>query len=696
VSGGSADRVAGAPTGPPGADLTIRSTCRSCSAGCGIVARVVDGELVDVRGDREHPLSHGYLCPKGRSLPWAQNRPERLDRPVVRGRAVSWDEALDDLAAELAGLIARHGGGCVGTFRGHGGHADKVGIGLLADLLTALGSDQRYSVSSIDIAPMLRVAQLVAGSPAALPRWIPEDPDSRLVLWLGGNPVVSHGYVTQLPDPVRRIKAFRERGGRLWVVDPRATRTAGFADHHLPIRPDADHHLLAWLVRQLLDAGVASPEFLDCTTAAERSRLDGALAGITTEGTVAATGLRQDQLTALLDAVRESGRIAVVTSTGITFQSHGVQTEWLRWVLLLLTDSLDRPGGMWFDRGWFAPFDLRDEPLPAPGETLPPPGSRPELTRLAGEVPVAAMGDEIRAGALRALFVNGGNPLSSFPDPAETERYLGELDVLVALDVAHSATTAVATHVLPVADQMERTDLLFWTDGYVRVAPAVVRPVGERKPLWWIVAQLGLRLGVDLTEGTDPDDLDDVEMVRRLLARGRTDLGDPLLAGPHGVRIPDVSGYMRERVLPGGRWDVLSTVLLDSWDGRTVPVASPFTLVSGRQLTRSCSTDLVPRERRRDRPTVALHRDDGARLGVSDGDSVRIVGEDGEISAEVALGADVGPGVVSIAHGWLAHNVSRLCSTTRRIDPLAGQPIMTALPVALYPLDTHEDEEQTR
>jgi len=652
-----------------------------------------------VRGDRDHPLSHGYRCPKGRSLPWAQNRPERLDRPTVRGRAVSWEEALDDLAAALTRLTADHGGGCVGTFRGHGGHANKVGIGLLADLLTALHSDQRYSVSSIDIGPMLRVAQLVAGSPAALPRWLPEDPDSRLVLWLGGNPVVSHGYVTQLPDPVRRIKAFRERGGRLWVVDPRTTRTAGLADHHLAVRPDTDHHLLAWLVRRLLDSDVVSAEFLDCTTAAERARLDLALAGITTEGIAAATGLRSEQLTALLDAVRGAGRLAVVTSTGITFQPHGVQTEWLRWVLLLLTDSLDRPGGMWFDRGWFAPFDLRDGPLPPPAETLPPPASRPELARLAGEIPVAALCDEIRAGALRALFVNGGNPLSSFPDPAETERCLRELEVLVALDVARSATTAVATHVLPVTDQMERTDLLFWTDGYVRVAPAVVQPVGERRPLWWIIAQLGMRLGVDLTEGRGPDDLDDVEMVRRLLARGRTDLGDPILAGPHGVRIPDVSGFMRDRVLPGGRWDVLPAVLLDSWDGRTTQPTSPFTLVSGRQLARSCSTDLVPPQRRRDRPTVALHPDDGVRLGVRDGDSVRIVGEDGEITAEVALDLGVTPGVVSIAHGWLAHNVSRLCSTTRRIDPLAGQPFMTALPVDLFPLrsdDPPTDEEHHR
>ncbi|MFC4945801.1 molybdopterin-containing oxidoreductase family protein [Pseudonocardia sp. GCM10023141] len=674
--------------------MKLLSTCRCCSAGCGIVAEVVDGRLVDVRGDRDHPLSQGYLCPKGRALPWSHARPDRLDHPMVRGKRVTWSEALDDLAGKLAGLIATHGAGCIGTFRGHGGHADKSGIAALSALLTALGSDQRYSVSTIDIAPMLRVAQIVAGTAAALPRWLPDDPDSTLAIWLGGNPAVSHGYVTQMPDPVRRIRMFRARGGSLWIVDPRATRTAAIADHHLQIRPGTDHVLLAWLVGELLRSGTVSSSFLECTTPAQREHLLSGIDRYTLGATGTQTGVPVAQLRTLLDQVVRAGRIAVVSSTGVLFQRHAVLTEWLRWVLLLVTDSLDQPGGMWFGRDWFQALDLLQERLPRPQEGLPAPRSRPDLQRLAGEVPVVAMGDEIRAGNLRALFVNGGNPMSSFPDPPETERFLRELDVLVAVDVAESATTAIATHVLPVAGQMERTDLLTWTDDYVRVAPAVVDPGAERRPLWWVAAQLGRRLGVDILDGADPDDGDDLDRVRALLAGGRTDLGDPIAAGPYGLRIPHISGYMRERVVPGGRWNILPTVMLDRLvELQTdLPGTGRFTFVCGRQLSRSCSESLVAPDRSRDRPTVALNPGDAADLGVVEGDLVNVVGSDGSVTAGVQLSTDVAPGVVSVANGWLEHNVSRLCSSTRDVDPLAGQPIMTALPVTVHRTTSRQEE----
>jgi anaerobic selenocysteine-containing dehydrogenase len=281
--------------------------------------------------------------------------------------------------------------------------------------------------------------------------------------------------------------------------------------------------------------------------------------------------------------------------------------------------------------------------------------------------------------------------MSSFPDPPETERFLRELDVLVVVDVARSATSDIATHVLPVAGQMERTDLLAWTDDYVRVAPAVLSPGAERRPLWWVVAQLGRRLGIDLLDGADPDQVDDTDMVRALLAKGRTDLGDPLDAGPYGVRIPLVSGYMRERVVPGGCWNILPPVMLDRL-AELEPGTSEhprFTFVCGRQLSRSCSESLVAPAKTRDRPTVALNPRDADELGLAEGDPVRVVGSDGEVVAGVQLSSDVAAGVVWVANGWLAHNVSQLCSSTRYVDPLAGQPAMTALPVTLHRVPAH-------
>ena len=61
----------------------VASVCRCCTAGCGIVAEVVDGDLVTVQGDKSHPLSHGYLCPKGSSLVWS-TRPRWIGW-IIRG-----------------------------------------------------------------------------------------------------------------------------------------------------------------------------------------------------------------------------------------------------------------------------------------------------------------------------------------------------------------------------------------------------------------------------------------------------------------------------------------------------------------------------------------------------------------------------------------------------------------------------------
>ena len=80
---------------------TVRSFCRICTSVCGILAEVDGDEVVRVRGDKDHPLSHGYTCPKGRALPKMHHHPDRLERPLVRvgGRlqATTWEVCLDDL-----------------------------------------------------------------------------------------------------------------------------------------------------------------------------------------------------------------------------------------------------------------------------------------------------------------------------------------------------------------------------------------------------------------------------------------------------------------------------------------------------------------------------------------------------------------------------------------------------------------------
>src|SRR5215217_6188527 len=112
--------------------------------------------------------------------------------------------------------------------------------------------------------------------------------------------------------------------------------------------------------------------------------------------------------------------------------------------------------------------------------------------------------------------------------------------------------TALATHVLPAAGQLERADLTLAEHVSMRsgiqYTPAVVAPVAERRPVWWIFGQLGRRMGIDVLGGADPDTLTDESYLARLVP------ADVISGGPHGVDVPHEFGWVARDVLPDGRW----------------------------------------------------------------------------------------------------------------------------------------------
>ncbi len=433
--------------------------------------------------------------------------------------------------------------------------------------MATLGSGAFYTAATVDNAPVLVAAELVAGNPMLNPVWEPGS--AGLLLLVGSNPVVAHGYGTTLPDPVRHLRDHRAAGGRIWVLDPRRTESAALADRHLAVRPDADVEILAALAAGLLERGADEAELARWCDAADVDALRVALAPFTLARAAAVADVPEADMAELLEELRRcEGRLAAFCGTGTTMARDGVLVDWLRWVLLILTGSLDRPGGMRFNRG------VVNRPRPPqadPPSAAPGPRTRPDLRRVAGQVPAVALADEIEGGEVRALIVTGGNPLTAFPEPARLRRALGSLDVLAVVDVADNELVEMATHVLPATGQLERADLslaehVALRSGIQYTAP-VVPPVAERRPTWWIMASLGRRCGVDLLGGAAPDDLTDEVFLGGLLGHGPLDAATVLAAGAHGCDVDVEYGWVHDTLLPGGRWGIAPAVLLDRLAG---------------------------------------------------------------------------------------------------------------------------------
>jgi anaerobic selenocysteine-containing dehydrogenase len=680
-----------------------RSFCRICNAMCGIVVTVEerDGEapvVLRVRGDDEHPQSRGYTCPKGRALGTFHHDPRRLDTPVVRGVRTTWDTALGDIAAVVRATVDAHGPDAVGMYLASGSAFDANGRRAAERFLRVLGSRQKYTATTVDTPSKPLVAELVGGWSGLTPIWDHER--SSLLVLIGTNWLVSHGHSNAVPDPVVRIREHRARGGAVWVVDPRRTETARLADRHLQPRPSTDHLVLAHLVRELLRDGMDAAYVAEHVDPADLDLLRSAVDPCTRETIAAATGLTVEDLDDLVAAVRAAGRVSGLTGTGVSMSRHANVAEWLLWALHICTGSYDRPGGMWFNPGYLMQLDTRawaaSDGVPEPG-----PASRPQAPRRFDEYPCSALVPEIEAGNIRVLVVAGGNPICALPGEPRLRAAFAKLDALIVLDVIDTDTTALATHVLPVAGQLERADVPWLLDAYqlavaTQYTPAVVPPAADRRPMWRAFAELGERLGLDvLPRGVTLDTATDDALLAQLAAKSRGGTEAVLAARSGTVHSGAVFGWVHDNVLPDRRWRLAPAPLVEQFHAAlaesrpggpaegTLDGAPVLRLVPQRQL-RKMNSQLRDIGERTDPELVYAHP--AAVPGAQSGERVEIVSPYGRTTGVLHLDDTLDRSTVSIPHGWAGTNVCALTDTDDAIDPHTGMVWQSGIPISLRAL----------
>jgi anaerobic selenocysteine-containing dehydrogenase len=611
---------------------------------------------------------------------------------------ISWDELLDDIAEIVQSVIGESGQDGIGMYLASGSAFDTNGRRAAERFLTQAGSIQKYTATTIDTPCKPLVAELVGGWSGLTPIWDQEH--SKLLILVGSNPVVSHGHSNAIPDPVRRLRDFQKRGGRVVVIDPRRTETAALADVHLAVRPGSDATMLGFLVRALLD---------DVRIEEVRTRANGidelfaAVARFTLSFAAERTGLSESQLSELLNDVRSAGRISVLTGTGSSMNATANVTEWLIWALHIVTDSYDKPGGMWFNPGYLMQLDTRDWQA-SDGQAERGPVSRPELPRRFGEYPCSGLVSEIESGNIRVLFVVGGNPVTALPDRERTEAALLSLDALIVLDVVETETTRLATHVLPVAGQLERGDLTWLLDSYqlavaAQYTPAVVGIGANRRTVWKVFAELGERLALDvLPRGFTSDNATDESLFGPILARSRSDVATVMSATSGVVESGAVFGWVTERVLPEGKWRIAPSELIaqcdklhgdglipSESDPSTEPEFDRLLLLPQRRMRTMNSQlrDVAAPGGRTETPTIVMSPQDAQERGIAQGDRAKVESDVGYTVGEVAVDGNMPPGSIGIPHGWASPDVGRLTSADSGIDPLTGMVLQSGLSVSV-------------
>ena len=485
------------------ADSWVKTTCGYCSVGCGMLIGVKDGKAVAARGNPDHPVNRGKLCPKGLSEHHMLTAPGRATTPLLRKDGVltpvSWDEAITTMVTRITSIQARHGRGALGV----------VGTGqLLTEETYTLGKlvQLGFGTSNNDGNTTLCMASAVSGYKLSFgsdgPPGSYEDLEAAdVILLIGANIADNH--------PILCERLQRNQHRTLIVADPRVTKTAMMANIHLPVKPRSDIALLNGIAHILIRDGLIDRAYIDAHTEGF-VEFAAFVATFTPEHTSRITGLGVDRIEHVAHLYGNAKAAFIGWTMGVNHSTQGAVTVTAINNLALITGNIGRTGASPFSiTGQCNAMGTRET-----GFTASLPGYRKfdnaeDRQALAdiwnidvGRIPTQrgkAYPDIIEAavtGSIKALWFVATNPAVSFPNYDLLEFAFKNIEFLVVQDGFHpTPTTALADLVLPAAIWGEKEGTYTNSERRISKVNKVVAPPGEARADFDIFLAIAEALG---------------------------------------------------------------------------------------------------------------------------------------------------------------------------------------------------------
>ncbi|MBI4874930.1 MAG: molybdopterin-dependent oxidoreductase [Acidobacteria bacterium] len=626
-------------------DGVRHSVCAlDCPDACSLAVTVRDGQAVQLRGDATHPVTQGFVCGKVARYLERQYSPERLLHPQKRigakgeGRfaRISWDEALETIAARLNSIRAEHGAEAVLPYS----YAGTMG------LLNGAGMDRRF-FHRLGASRLDRTICSSAGGAAlesTLGARLGTEPErfrhARLIVAWGANILATNAHLWPF------IVQARRNGARFCVIDPVRDRTAALADKHFFIHPGSDAALALGMMRVILDEHLEDADYVARHTTGI-GELRKKVRDYPPERVAGLTGIPAEQIRALAREYATTRPAVIRLNYGVQRSERGGLSVRAISLLPALTGAWKDPGGG-LQLTTSGAFRLNRAGL-----------EMPELdARGARTVNMSRLGHaltELDTPPVKALVVYNSNPAAIAPHQNRVIEGLRREDLFtVVLEQFQTDTADYADILLPATTFLEHTDLYFaYGHYYLQLARPVVAAPGETKSNVEVFRLLARRMGFEDPCFGDSED----GMIRTLLGSG-----DPFLGGitlerlerEHFVRLnlPDPFLPFAE---PARKIDFQAATLdyqppVESRHGDTALRALyPLELITPKNHDSLNSSFGHRAEVDRQTATLAMHGADAAPRGIVSGDRVRLFNARGSCELTAEVDGAVPPGVVRAA-----------------------------------------------
>ncbi|WP_263384367.1 molybdopterin oxidoreductase family protein [Granulicella arctica] len=486
------------------ADTWVKTTCGYCSVGCGMLIGVKDGKAVAARGNPEHPVNRGKLCPKGLSEHHILASPGRAKQPMLRKEGklvpVSWDEALSTMVERIGAIQAEHGLSSLGVIRtGQLLTEECYTLGKLVQL--------GFRTANNDGNTTLCMASAVSGYKLSFgsdgpPGSYADLEHADVIILVGANIADNH--------PILCNRLERDKTRTLIVVDPRVTKTAMMADIHLAIKPRGDIALINGIAHILIRDGLIDHNYIQQHTTGFEE-FASFVTDFTPEHVSTVTGLRIEQIEKVARLYGNAKAGFIGWTMGVNHSTQGAVTVAAINNLALITGNIGRVGASPFSiTGQCNAMGTRET-----GFTSSLPGyrkydnaaDREELAALwnidVDTIPQArgmAYPDIIEgavSGKIKALWFIATNPVVSFPNFLLLEQALRSVKFVVVQDgFFPTPTSDYADLVLPAAIWGEKEGTYTNSERRISKVNPIVAPPGEARSDFDIFLDIAERLGV--------------------------------------------------------------------------------------------------------------------------------------------------------------------------------------------------------
>jgi anaerobic selenocysteine-containing dehydrogenase len=669
----------------------LPSVCpHDCPSACSLEVEVIDGRTIGrVRGSKRQSYTDGVICAKVARYAERIHHRERLLHPLRRVgpkgskafERISWDEALDEIARRFLAIEAEHGAQAIWPYY----YAGTMGL-VMRDGINRLRHVKRYSGQFSTICTTMAWTGFIAGTGRLA------GPDPRemaksdcVVIW-GTNAV--H---TQVNVMHHAVKARKERGAKIVAIDVYRNATLDQADLALVLKPGTDGALACGVMHVLFRDGHADRDYL-ARYADAPAELEAHLASRTPEWAAQITGLSVAQIEAFAELVGTRKRSFFRLGYGFARQRNGAVNIHAASCVPTVTGAWQYEGGGAFHsnsgiykwrKGLIEGLDRVDRGVRQLDQS--------QIGRiLTGDAQALRQG-----GPVKALFIQNTNPVTVAPEQELVKQGFAREDLFTVVhEQFMTETAAMADIVLPATQFMEHDDL-YQGGGHQHVmwGGKLVEPPGECRSNHEVIAALAQRLGAE-HRGFAMTPREIVDWTLRESGRGTL---DELIANDFLDVQPDfeTAHYLKGFGWPDGKfrfkpdWPKVPNsnaglvgphqalpALPDHWAViEQADEEHPFRLATSpaRNFLNSTFTETPTAVKKEGGPTVMLHPQDAAALGIANGDHVIVGNRRGTVELDAVLFDGLVRGVAIAESIWPngAHRGGRGINTITGADSVA-------------------------